>query len=97
MRTMLKAGLCAFAGIMMQAAVIAPAHAEYPGYGNGDPGGWDFATEQAGGPCNLPGGTAIDAATGQASCCSQYNPSSACPLFRSPTRYYRHVPHQRHQ
>lgn len=73
-------GICAAAGVMMQAAVATSASAAYLGYGNGDPGNWDFATEQAGGPCNLPGQRALDATTGQPKCCSKYNPMSACPL-----------------
>lgn len=89
----LKLGIGAAAGVILQVAVAASSNAAYLGYGNGDPGGWDFNTEQAGGPCNLPGARAIDGATGQATCCSQYNPMSACPLARAepPVRYYRHV------
>jgi len=81
----------------MQWAVAASASAEYLGYDNGDPGNWSYNTEQAGGPCNLPGQRAIDAATGQPKCCSQYNPMSACPLTHSPIRFYRHAePRPRH-
>ena len=83
-------GLCAAGGMMFQCVVPTSASAEYLGYGNGDPGNWDYNTEQAGGPCNLPGQTAIDADTGQPKCCSQYNPMSLCPLLRSEPRYYRH-------
>lgn len=89
----LKLGICAVAGIIMQAAIVTAANAEYLGYDNGDPGNWDYNTEQAGGPCNLPGARAIDAATGQPKCCSQYNPMSACPIASAGARhYYRHVP-----
>lgn len=91
MNRVLKIGVCALAGVMMQSAFSASAGAAYLGYGNGDPGNWDYNTEQAGGPCNLPGQRAMDGATGQPKCCSQYNPTSACPLANAPTRYYRHV------
>lgn len=89
----MKLALGAVAGVVMQVAVIGPANAAYLGYGNGDPGGWDFNTEQAGGPCNLPGARAVDGTTGQPKCCSQYNPMSACPLARSEplSRSDRHV------
>jgi len=91
MNRALKIGICVAAGIAAPALATIPASAEYMGYGNGDPGNWDFATEQAGGPCNLPGQRSIDAATGQPKCCSQYNPMSACPLAHTEgTRYYRH-------
>lgn len=83
-------GICAVAGLVMQTAFVGSASAEYLGYGNGDPGNWDYNTEQAGGPCNLPGQRAIDASTGQPKCCSQYNPMSQCPLARAEPRYYRH-------
>lgn len=83
-----------FAGaVALTIATITGAHAEYLGYDNGDPGNWDFATEQAGGPCGLPGSRAVDPATGQAKCCAQYNPESACPFARTGTRYYRHSRH----
>lgn len=80
-------GACAGALLMSLGAVTA--QAEYSGYGNGDPGNWDFATEQAGGPCNMSGGHAIDPATGEATCCAKYNPTSACPLARAPMHLYR--------
>ncbi|HWK38682.1 MAG TPA: hypothetical protein VNR88_07180 [Hyphomicrobium sp.] len=85
-------GICAAAGVMMQASFVTPASAAYLGYGNGDPGDWDLQTEQAGGPCGLPGQQALDASTGQPKCCSKYNPMSACPLagaFETPTHGYR--------
>ena len=89
----LKLGIAAAAGVIMQVAIAASANAVYLGYGNGDPGGWDFNTEQAGGPCNLPGARAVDSTTGQPKCCSQYNPMSACPLARAEpsVHYYRHA------
>ena len=59
------------------------ANAEYLGYGNGDPGNWDYNTEQHGGPCGSGVSHAIDKATGQPVCCAQYNPTSACPLYRA--------------
>lgn len=36
--------------VLLLACAAAPASAAYLGYGNGDPGGWDFWTEQNGGP-----------------------------------------------
>lgn len=91
MNRALKLAACGIAGAMMQAAFVTNASAEYMGYGNGDPGNWDYNTEQAGGPCNLPGAREIDATTGQAKCCSQYNPMSMCPLAHSGgTHLYRH-------
>lgn len=91
MNRAIKIGLCAASGFLMQAALIGSASAEYLGYDNGDPGNWDYNAEQAGGPCNLPGQRALDPSTGQAKCCSQYNPMSACPLMRTeaPRHYYR--------
>jgi hypothetical protein len=86
MNQALKIGICAVAAVMMQPIVVAPASAEYLGYGNGDPGNWDYNTEQAGGPCNIPGTRALDAVTGQPKCCSQYNPMSACPLATAEPR-----------
>jgi hypothetical protein len=71
--------LCAVAGAaLIGLGGASAANAEYLGYGNGDPGNWDFATEQAGGPCGKGSAQATDPATGQAKCCAQYNP--ACPL-----------------
>ncbi len=90
MNRAMRLAACGIAGVMMQAAFSVPAGAEYLGYGNGDPGNWDYNTEQAGGPCNLPGQRAVDSATGQPKCCSQYNPTSACPLAHSQPRYYQH-------
>jgi hypothetical protein len=87
MNQALKIGICAVAGVMMQTAIALPASAEYLGYDNGDPGNWDYNTEQAGGPCNLPGAHAIDAVTGQPKCCSQYNPMSACPIASAEPRH----------
>lgn len=37
--------------LLIGLGAISVANAEYSGYGNGDPGNWDFATEQSGGPC----------------------------------------------
>jgi hypothetical protein len=64
----------AFVGAIMLSAGAVTANASYLGYGNGDPGNWDFATEQAGGPC---------AHSRNAQCCLRYNPESACPLART--------------
>src|SRR5690349_6845699 len=80
-------GACAGALLMSLGAVTA--QAEYTGYDNGDPGNWDFFTEQAGGPCAVPGGRALDPATGVAACCAKYNPASACPLAHAPMHLYR--------
>jgi hypothetical protein len=90
MNRVIKTSICAAAGALMQVAFVMPAGAEYMGYANGDPGNWSYNTEQAGGPCNLPGGRDVDASTGQAKCCSQYNPMSMCPLAHAAPRYYRH-------
>src|ERR1044072_643094 len=77
--------ICACAGAaLMGLGAVTAANAEYLGYGNGDPGNWDFATEQSGGPCGKGTARAIDPATGQAKCCAQYNPESACPLAQHP-------------
>jgi hypothetical protein len=84
-------GICALAGTAMMSVLSGSASAAYLGYDNGDPGNWDYNTEQAGGPCNLPGQRSLDAATGQAKCCALYNPMSACPLARAEPRYYRHA------
>lgn len=90
--------ICALAGATMMGALSGSAGAAYLGYDNGDPGNWDYNTEQAGGPCNLPGQRALDVATGQARCCSQYNPTSACPLTHAQPRYYRHAKlHERNE
>lgn len=95
MNRALKIGIYAIAGVM-QSVIATSAGAAYLGYGNGDPGGWDYNTEQAGGPCHLPGSQAIDPATGQAKCCSLYNPMSACPLAHAGRlHYYRHA-HRHH-
>ena len=40
---------CASALLLMGATALS-ANANYLGYGNGDPGNWDFWTEQNGGP-----------------------------------------------
>lgn len=42
------AAACA-AALVLAGAAAAPANAYYMGYGNGDPGNWDFWTEQNGG------------------------------------------------
>lgn len=89
MNRALKATVCACAGLMMLGAGAGTANAVYLGYGNGDPGNWDFATEQSGGPCGKGSARAIDPATGQAKCCAQYNPESACPLLRTSSKYDR--------
>ena len=73
-----KMTVYAFAGAMLLGLGTASANAMYLGYGNGDPGNWDFATEQAGGPC---------AHSYNAQCCLQYNPESACPLARTEHPY----------
>ncbi|MEO8419998.1 MAG: hypothetical protein ABI457_02285 [Hyphomicrobium sp.] len=89
MNRVLTIGITAAAAAMLQTAMMAPANAEYMGYGNGDPGNWDFATEQSGGPCGKGTARAIDPATGQPKCCAQYNPQSACPLLRTGLRFDR--------
>ncbi|MFA5898226.1 MAG: hypothetical protein WC829_03845 [Hyphomicrobium sp.] len=91
MNRTLKFGICALAGVMTLGAVIGSASAAYLGYDNGDPGNWSYNTEQAGGPCNLPGQRSMDRTTGQAKCCAQYNPMSACPLAHAPALFDRHV------
>jgi len=97
MNRAIRVGVCTAAFGILQTVMVVPASAEYMGYGNGDPGNWDFNTEQAGGPCNLPGQRAVDAATGQPKCCSQYNPMSACPILGAAhTHYYRHARRQTH-
>jgi hypothetical protein len=85
-RTTVLAGAGA---VLISLSAIGGANAEYPGYGNGDPGNWDFATEQSGGPCGKGTARAIDPATGQPKCCAQYNPESACPLLRTGSRFDR--------
>jgi hypothetical protein len=47
------AAACA-AAIVLAGTAAAPANAYYLGYGNGDPGGWDFWTEQNGGRAPTP-------------------------------------------
>ncbi len=71
MHRSLKLTVYAVVGAIMLSAGAVSANAFYSGYANGDPGNWDFATEQAGGP---------SAHTADARCCLQYNPESACPL-----------------
>jgi hypothetical protein len=83
MRQGIRIAACVASAAMLQIAVAGSASAEYLGYGNGDPGNWDYNTEQQGGPCNLPGGHELDASTGQPKCCSQYTPMSLCPMMRS--------------
>ena len=83
MNRALRLAACGIAGVVMQMAFVTGASAEYMGYGNGDPGNWDFNTEQQGGPCGTGVSHAIDATTGQPACCAQYNPMSACPLYRA--------------
>jgi hypothetical protein len=90
MNRAIKIGVYGLAVAVMQTAFVLPASAEYMGYANGDPGNWDYNTEQAGGPCHLPGSRELDASTGRAKCCSQYNPTSMCPMAHAAPRYYRH-------
>lgn len=47
-RSLAGAFACATALVLAGSAAV-PANAAYLGYGNGDPGGWDFWTEQNGG------------------------------------------------
>jgi len=90
MNQALRTTVLACAGAMLVGlATVSGANAEYTGYGNGDPGNWDFATEQAGGPCGKGTARAIDPATSQPKCCAQYNPESACPLLRTGSRFDR--------
>ena len=48
--------------LVLVGATAMPASASYLGYGNGDPGNWDFWTEQKGGPAKsavaMPAATA---------------------------------------
>jgi hypothetical protein len=92
MRQGIKIAACVFSAAMLQLAVVGSANAEYLGYGNGDPGNWDYNTEQHGGPCNLPGAREIDSTTGQPKCCSQYTPMSLCPLMHSEPRHLYRAP-----
>ncbi len=80
MNRILKLTVHAVVGGVMLSASAFSANAFYLGYANGDPGNWDFATEQAGGPC---------AHTADAKCCLQYNPISACPLAHTVDPYER--------
>ena len=87
--------ICACAGAaLLSLGAVTVANAEYLGYGNGDPGNWDFATEQSGGPCGKGTARAIDPATGQPACCAQYNPASACPLARHAAERAIHEKHK---
>ncbi len=86
MNATLKATILGVAAAMVLGLGAVNANAEYLGYGNGDPGNWDYNTEQHGGPCGSGVSHAIDKATGQPACCSQYNPMSACPLYHAPSR-----------
>lgn len=47
------AAACA-AALALAGVAAAPANASYLGYGNGDPGNWDFFTEQNGGRAPSP-------------------------------------------
>ena len=99
MNATLKATILGMAATMVLCLGAVNANAEYLGYGNGDPGNWDYNTEQHGGPCGSGVSHAIDKATGQPVCCSQYNPTSACPLYRasvdtSHIRHYRTPGHE---
>ena len=82
MNRTLKTTVYAVAAVMMLSAGAMRANADYTGYGNGDPGNWDFSTEQKGGPCST-----ADAAAARhgvtPKCCQQYNPESACPYYSS--------------
>ncbi|MGE0022603.1 MAG: hypothetical protein AB7S70_03105 [Hyphomicrobium sp.] len=44
-----KLGAALAATLVLAAAAVPAANAAYLGYGNGDPGNWDFWTEQNGG------------------------------------------------
>jgi len=48
-RTSTKLGAALAATLVLAAAAVPAANANYLGYGNGDPGNWDFWTEQNGG------------------------------------------------
>ena len=87
--------ICACAGAaLLSLGAVTAVNAEYLGYGNGDPGNWDFATEQSGGPCGKGSAQAIDPATGQPACCAQYNPTSACPLAHHAAERATHEKHK---
>jgi pyocin large subunit-like protein len=48
-RTLTSAAAACAVVLILAGAAAAPANAYYSGYGNGDPGNWDFWTEQNGG------------------------------------------------
>lgn len=49
-RASIKLAAACTTALVLAGTSALPAHAYYLGYGNGDPGNWDFWTEQQGGP-----------------------------------------------
>ncbi len=72
---------CISAVILMGATAMS-ANASYLGYANGDPGNWDFWTEQAGGPKQAAAMPAAPAASAHHATTHHYH-------------YYRH-PQEKH-
>ena len=77
--------------LLLGMSAMTAANAEYLGYGNGDPGNWDFATEQSGGPCGKGTARTIDPATGQPSAARSTTPKaparSSGPVRRTTARH----------
>ena len=74
----LKAAAAGCAAVLLLAGGPTAANATYLGYGNGDPGNWDLATEQKGGPCVGVNAEAGARYAGRPACCKEYTPESAC-------------------
>jgi hypothetical protein len=49
-RSLSKMAAGCISAVILMGATAMSANANYLGYANGDPGNWDFWTEQAGGP-----------------------------------------------
>ena len=75
----LKGAVASCATILALLGAASAANATYLGYGNGDPGNWDLATEQKGGPCVGVNAEAGARYAGRPACCKEYTPESACP------------------
>jgi len=52
-RSLINIGAGCAAALLLMGSTAMSANAYYLGYGNGDPGNWDFWTEQAGGPSHM--------------------------------------------
>jgi len=76
---------CASAALLLGATAFS-ANAYYLGYGNGDPGAWDFWTEQAGGPAQW---AAIEAQEKEWEAAYGYRAYGA-PVAAAPRVHYRH-------